>query len=179
MRTLTCSPTVETLGAPMLSFIENMEAETIYPYLEQYGLTQIAPNQWYPLQTWLNVLNDMAQGTNLTSNLVAIGLEIIGNVVMPPELERASFPTVLNQWDAIYQMQHRGGDIGHVVVDKVSETHFKTTHNLPYPDDMIYGVGYGMARRYLPRGTQFKVYYDEKEPHLDEGGKRTVIHIKW
>jgi hypothetical protein len=163
----------------MASFIDNVQADTIYPYLEKYGLTEIDPDNWYPLQTWLDVLNDMATGTNISSNMVAIGLGVINNMVTPPGMENATLQEVLDGWHALYHMQHRGENIGGVIIEKISDSHYKTIHNNVYPDDMTYGVAYGLARRYLPSETRFKVYYDMSEPHMDEGGKRTIIHIEW
>jgi hypothetical protein len=50
-----------------------------------------------------------------------------------------------------------------------------------YPDDMSYGILYGYARRFLPPGTKFKVYYDPDVLPRDQGGSEnyTIIHISW
>jgi hypothetical protein len=82
-------------------------------------------------------------------------------------------------WDGLYQYLHRGGDAGKIVVEKITDTHYNTRHTVLYPDDMSYGVLYGYGRRFLPRGTQFKVYYDTSIQRLDDEGKFTDIHIEW
>lgn len=179
MRHLTCDPNVEIIGAAMLSIMDNLNVSEIYPFLEKHGLVEIDPSQWYATHLWLNVMNDLAEHTNLMTNLVAIGLRIAENVVLPPELANATLPQMLEVWDNVYQMQHRGGDIGQVKTEKINDTTYKTTHVHLYPDDLTYGVGYGWAKRFLPTGTSFKVWYDESIPRMDEGGEETIIHISW
>jgi hypothetical protein len=44
---------------------------------------------------------------------------------------------------------------------------------------MTYGMAYGMAKRWLPRGTHFSVRYDPNIPNMDNGGEVTIIHVKW
>jgi len=179
MRKLSCDKNIEVLGAPLISNIENMSAQEIEPYLKKYQLLNIDPDHWYPMSSYLDMLNDMGQSYNLSSRLVAIGMEIFKNIKMPPELEHATLPEILETWNDLYHMQHRGGDIGYVKVEQLGETHYKTIHKNLYPDDMLYGVAYGMSRRFLPSGTSFKVYYDEQVRRVDDGGEETIIHIIW
>ena len=88
---------------------------------------------------------------------------------------------VLMRWDDMYQMLHRNADVGGITVEKIAEKHYKTSHTVIYPDDMSYGVLFGFARRFLPPGTPFKVYYDPEIPPRDRGGEQdaTIIHIEW
>lgn len=184
MRHLSCDPGMELIGQAALSFINNVQSSEIHPYLVKYGLTNVQPDQWYPASKIMDLMNDMAHGTNLTSNLVAIGMEIATNMVMPPEMEHAPLVAILEAWDVLYHMQHRnlvnpGVDIGYVKLEKVTENHYTTIHRHLYPDDMTYGLAYGMAKRFLPKGTHFKVKYDSEAPNRDQGGSVTIIHIMW
>ncbi len=179
MRTLSCDPHIEVVGASVRSIIENIQHDDIEPYLSKYNLRDIQSDQWYPCQDWLNCMNDLLENTDATSNMIAIGLKVAQNVVLPPQLTNATLPQILSQWDKIYQNQHRGGDVGYVRVEKVSDTHYITYHKRLYPDDMSYGVAYGFCRRFLPAGTIFTVKYDENVPRQDNGGEETVIHVSW
>ncbi|MEP7285397.1 MAG: hypothetical protein ABI947_06485 [Chloroflexota bacterium] len=123
MRTLTCDPKAEIIGQTMLSFIDNVQSDDIQPYLVKHDLTVIHPQEWYPLQRYLNLLNDMAAGTNLSESLVAIGMAITRTIIVPPELENASLGDMLMGWDALYQFQHRNADVGYVKIEKLSDTH--------------------------------------------------------
>jgi len=179
MRRLTCDPNAETIGASVLSFIKNVRADEIQPYLKKYNLENPQPDQWYKLQDWLNVLNDMGRDGNLSSKLVAIGMEIYQTIQLPPEVEKLSYEEILMGWDTAYQAQHRGADVGGVEVEKIAKKHYKATINIPYPSDMVYGVAYGMARRFLPDGSGYVVEYDSEFPRWEDGGDSTVIHITW
>lgn len=180
MRQLTCDPNVEVIGAAMLSILENLRVEETRPLLEKYNLTAIEPQQWYPAQRWLSAMNEMASAPDVTSNFVAIGMEVAENVILPPELENATLPQILGRWNDIYQMQHRGGDIGHVAVEAVDDQQFRTIHRHIYPDDMVYGLAYGWCRRFLPPGTPFAVQYEELDNRMDQGNNdQTVVLVTW
>ncbi len=179
MRTLNCSPAVEVLGHKMLSMIDSLSTEVIEPILKRHGLDNIEPDAWYPAQDWLNVLNDLLAERPWETEFVGTGISIAENGSIPPELEQASLETVLARWDDFYQMYHRGGDIGEVTMEKLSDTHIKTVHRHLYPDALVYGIAHGWAMRFLPEGTRFSVYYDKEVPHLDRGGPETIVHIRW
>jgi len=179
MRILTCDPETEIIGQTVMSFVDNIQSEDVQPYLIKYGLENIQPDQWYPAKRQLDMMNDMAQGANLSSNLVAIGMALIENMLLPPGMDKAPLSAVLLGWDELYRMQHRGGQIGYVKTDRISDTHYTTTHHHIYPDDMTYGLAYGMARRWLPPSTRFKVFYDPDIPNMDNGGDVTIIHVEW
>lgn len=51
--------------------------------------------------------------------------------------------------------------------------------DIPYPDDVFYGMFFEFARHFLPDGTAYTVEYDG-QLHRDLcGGDRTVLHITW
>lgn len=179
MRTLTCDPETQVIGQTMRSFLENLRAEDVQPILQKHGLLDIQPDQWCPAQAFMDVMNDLAQESDLTSNLVAIGMSTIQHAVVPPQLAEAPFTKVLESWNTLYARQHRGGNIGGNVIEKVSDQQYKITLGNIYPDDFTYGVLYGMAKRWLPQGTHFKLHYDQGNPRRDEGGVTTILHISW
>lgn len=180
MRTLTVDGNVEVIGASMLSIIDNMQSDEIAPYLEKHDLTEIGPDQWYPAQLWLDVMNDLAKRPNMSSNLIAIGMQIAENVVLPPGLEDAPLPMILEKWDAIYHNQHRGGEIGSRLIEKVSDTHYRCVLTGIYPDDLAYGVVYGFCRRFLPTTAEFMVSYEDSDYRRDKGdAPATVIVVDW
>jgi hypothetical protein len=181
MRTLTCPPETETIGVNITAFFDNLRDANTKPIMEKYGLLNIDPESWFPASKYLDALNELGQNPDFSSNLVAIGLEVGSMTPLPPDLENPTLEEVLMRWDDMYQMLHRGADVGGVVIEKISDTHYKTTHTVIYPDDMSYGVLYGYGRRFLPPGTRFKVYYDPDVLPRDMGGQEgcTIIHITW
>ncbi|NDJ52064.1 MAG: hypothetical protein GYB68_03145, partial [Chloroflexi bacterium] len=57
--------------------------------------------------------------------------------------------------------------------------HIRYTEDTVYPDHMIYGYIYGIARRFLGRDHSFTVKYDPELRRQDAGGSATVIHLEW
>lgn len=180
MRHYIATPEAETNGQSIQAFIDNVQSEEIRPILENHNLTSIDPEAWYPLQQWLDVLNDLAQQPNQMFNFIAVGMGIAKHTFLPPEVEQLPFATVMSNIDAIYQGNHRGGYVGKVAFEQISDTHIKfTLIDVVYPDDLEYGVAYGFARRLLPEGSHATVEYDTDIKRLDDGGEKTVIHVKW
>jgi hypothetical protein len=129
---------------------------------------------------FLDFLNTLHQNTNLIDNLVAIGISIADNALMPGELENFTFEQFIRFWDQHYQANFRNGDVGHKTTTKVGDEHYKIVldQNI-LPDDLEYEVLYGFAKRFLPPHTHFTVWYDEDVPSRDQGGEQTIIHISW
>ena len=177
MRQLSCDPNVEVSGRNVLAILENMQAEDIRPYAEKYGLTEIDPQQWYPAQDWLSLMNDLAQNTNFMQNIVAIGMAVAENVHLPPNMD--CFIKFLNMWDDIYHMQHRGGEIGNHHVKKIDDSYYEVSFTDIYPDLLSYGIAHGFARRLLPKGTFVKIWYDENVRRQDENDELTVMYLQW
>jgi len=175
----TCDPNAEIIGQNLMSTVVHINKENVQPILEKHGLVNIDPEKWYPLQTWMDVLNDIEETGSSMSDFVSLGLAIAETAVLPPEIENASFEEFCAGMDYAYQMNHRGGDVGHYVAEKIADGHMKVTVTAPYPDDQAYGVLYGFARRFLPTSTDFVVEYDENIPRKEMGGTETIVHITW
>ncbi len=67
------SPGNEIKGQIMLAFIHCSERDQLLPFLEKYGLASIKPDQWYPEQPWVDLLNDLAEEKGAMFNFVSIG----------------------------------------------------------------------------------------------------------
>lgn len=179
MRQFSCPPSVEFIGQNVRAFIENLQEIEVKPIVAKYGFENVDPNSWYPANKWMDAMNEMAKNPNFSSNMVAIGMKIGEIVPMPPTMPNPTLGEVLMAWDGIYQFIHRGGDAGKIVCEKVDDKHFKTTHTDLYPDDFTYGIVYAYSRRFLPRGSHFKVFYDPQVTPRDQGGDVTIIHVQW
>ncbi len=173
-------PNAEIIGQNMMAFINCLQQGNIVPILDKYDLTNIEPDKWYPLQAWLDVLSDISEKGSAMFDFVSIGMAISESAVLPPEVDKLPFEVLILGLNDTYQMQHRNGDAGFLEVEKVEDKHIKITVNVPYPDDLEYGVAYGFARRFLPEGTVYNIKYDEEKTRREQGGEDdTVIHIRW
>lgn len=182
MRTFYAPPYVELAGFMTAVFVDNLQGGETLPIFEKYGLVNLDPNGFYPTHRFMDAMNELALQANINSNLMAVGLEVgkIAPLVRP--VDNPTLADALSQWNDMYHVLHQNhqDQIGQIEVEKVSDTHYKTIHTDLYPDDFTYGIAYSFARRFLPPGTQFTVFYDPDVPQRDEhGGEKTVIHVKW
>jgi hypothetical protein len=173
------SPDTEVRGQTMLAFIQYINHEEIKPFLQSHDLDHIVPDQWYPLQQFLDVLNDISQYPGALFDFVSIGMKIIEVVEVPPDFAKLPYEQVALQHNTIYQRQHRGTDPGEYRVERVGDNHLKVTARVPYPDDFVYGAIYGEARRFLPKGTHVTVAYDKSCARRAQGGSETILHVTW
>lgn len=173
-------PEVELSGITAISFVANIQRDETIPILARHGLADIDPNSWYPAHKFMDALSDLSELGNMSSNFVAIGMEVAKLTPFPEHVK--TLEDVLLAWDDAYKTVHRNhhNNIGSVKLEKLGDTHFITIHDHLYPDDFSYGIVYGFANRFLPAGTDFRVSYDPDLPQRDrDGAKTTVIHISW
>ncbi len=174
------SKDAETVGQVHLSLLQAINLDHYQPFLKKYNLDDINPERWYPMQIVLDLLGEIAGSRGGMLDLVSIGMKIMENAILPPEVEALPFEQVVAMWDQFYLANNRGTDPGYIKPVQVTPKHYQMIHHIPYPDDYAYGGIYGGARRWLPVGTNFTVYYDEELPRRDkDDAETTVIHVQW
>ncbi|MDX1993035.1 MAG: hypothetical protein SF029_11625 [bacterium] len=177
----TCDPNIELNGITTMAFIRNVQHAEIAPILQKHRMDTIDPNAWYPLQDVLNVLSDVSQTGDSMSNFVSLGMAAVQMQFQaaPQQLEGLTLADLLLRYPQVYQARHRGGSAGTISVEQPEQKHIIIRMDIPYPDDVFYGVFYAYARGLLPKGTSFTVKYDPRIPRREEGGSETIIHITW
>lgn len=181
MRKLSCPTGTETIGQMLHSWYENPHSDENRPIMEKYGMVKLDPFTWYPVQTLLDATNEIAERCNTTPSFVAIGMKIGTGIPLPADMENPTLEDVLMRWNDLYQELHRGGDVGYIKIEKISDTYFRTIQAGIYPDDMSFGLLYAYGRRFLPKGTLSRVFYDPVVIPRDQGGagEFTLINIQW
>lgn len=169
----------EVLGQSASAIFNNMRREEVLESLEKHGVANLKPDEWYPVDKFVDAMADWYNNPNTTINLVSVGMAIIENAPMPSEVADMSPLEQLSLISMIHDQSHRNGDAGKYVMVQVSDNHVKITSNTPYPDDMIYGYIYGICRRFLaPKGYRFMLRYDDVITQHD-GHDCTVFHVTW
>lgn len=173
------APNAEIRGAAAIAIFNNFRRDSVIESLEVHGLTDLDPEQWYPVDRFIDVFKQWSGDADFSANLVSIGMAIIYHLELPTEIESLPDEEKLLHLGRLFEAQHRNGNVGQCSSDQIGPQHIRYSESSIWPDDMIYGYIYGSARRYLPRGVHFTVSYDETEPTQNLGGDRTVIHLTW
>lgn len=166
----------EVLGQSASAIFNNIRRDDVIESLKKHGVAQLEPDQWYPVDKFVDVMAEWYQNSSTTDNLVSVGMAIIENAPLPPEVNQQSPIEQLSLISMIHDQSHRNGDVGKHIIEQVNSEHIKITSNTPYPDDMIYGYIYGICKRFLvPNGYRFTLKYDDAKQH--NGDKYTIYHI--
>ena len=179
MRQLNCDPRAETLGIHFLAFFQNLADYQTKPIMEKHGLTNVQRDEWFLTRKMLYALNELAEDPDFVSGLVAIGIEIGKKIIIGKD--NPTLHDALMGWNDSYHAVHRNADVGDKICEQVDSKHYKITLTDLYPDDFNYGIMHGFAKRFLPPGTDYTVYYDPAVTPRDQGGQKecTVVHLKW
>ena len=171
-------PRSEVSGAALLAFFHCMTYQEILPYLESDGLSKIDPKNWYPVQTALNVLLDIAANNGSAMfDFVSIGIAATDYMRLPEHYRDLDPAQALELFNEVHHMNHRGGDVGDYSFEVLEPGHIHVLARMPYPDDLVYGMLYGMLGHHLPAETYFTVAYDAETPRRSQGGKVTAFHL--
>jgi hypothetical protein len=170
------APEAEVLGASMLALPVCLKADEIMPLLEKHGFATIEPETWYPQQNIVNLYRDIEEGrTNLSENLVSIGIKSVETMQFPPEIN--TMESVIETMVASYSMVHRNLQPGEGTWGRfLGDGHARAIINSPYPKDVFYGYFWGLMKKYKPEGARFRV---AKVENNDPEYPGTVYDITW
>jgi hypothetical protein len=172
-------PRVELQGNSVQAFLTSLTHENYRHILEKHGLDQVDAQSWYRLQDVLNVLSEIADQSGGMMDLVGIGMAAAEVSLIPPEAAEMPVSQFFKAYEQLYPTRFRNGDPGWVSTEIVNERHVIVTSYVPFPDDLWYGLYYGLAKRLSPPGARFVVKYDSERPRREQGGDSTVFHIIW
>jgi hypothetical protein len=176
----TCDPNLEIGGHSARSLLESINRDNYFEILEKHGFTNIDPHAWYPVQDLLDVINDINERGGAMMDFVSIGVAAGANSILPPEIQALSLSEFFMAYGKVYQRIYRNGDAGEIQVKMVKGNHLAITlRGVPYPDDLMYGVFYGLARRFARDEEQFTLAYDNILSRRDNGGEYTTINLTW
>lgn len=174
-------PDTEVSGHAMLALIECMVAKDIIPILEKHGIDRrtLHVEDWYPLQRWLNVFDDIlaVQGFQSTLNLVDIGRTYVNTAYLPEDID--TLEDALIAINDTYQLNHRNGYAGEMSIIIMGPGHIQVVDHTPYPEDFSYGMIYGVAQRYRPEGVRLIVRHDDEQPCRKRGDDSCTFDISW
>lgn len=172
----TCDPEVMLNGTTVSALMHSIQHENYIHIVQKYGLVDVDPKGWYPLQKVLDVFNEITELPGARMDFVSVGIAAADLSPLPPEVEALSAHEFFKLYERVYPQRHQGGNPGEVRVQVHDPDHITLVFDNPYPSDVMYGLMYGYARRFA-RGRAFHVEYDESTPPDDVSGKPAVIHV--
>jgi hypothetical protein len=143
---------VEVNGQTVLTIVEEAMGRFSEEYQERAlqalaaeGITDPAPEKWYPQQAWLNAFETIAEELQ-PHVLDRLGEELPAIADWPNAFE--TVPEGLNSIDDAYQRNHRGGDIGSYQFEQTDDQAGELTCHNPYPCPFDRGLIRGVAEQY-------------------------------
>ena len=172
------SPRVEVLGEVVLSFVKVMGAfkAISLEILEQNGIVDPQPNQWYSQQAWLDSFKVIADKVG-PNTLYQIGRQLPQQYSFPPVID--SIESVLTDLDGAYRSTHRGGEVGHYRFRILGMRTGQMTCDNPYPCDFDRGIIQALAERFEPEGSLVDVRHEDNAPCKKDGAESCVYTITW
>ncbi len=175
------SPTVEIWGGSLLGMVEGLvqggvPRDEILAFLAQGGILDPDPEGWYPQQGLLDTLR--SAGLRFGAEVLrAAGRAIPVHSRFPPEvdcLERA-----LTTLDLAYQVNHRGGRIGHYVARRLGSRRMELFCDNPYGCDLDLGILDTLLARHQKPGEAFRVHHAPGTSCRKEGHRACVYQVAW
>lgn len=172
------APGVQVNGQTVLAVVEGMGAFGEYSLriLEENGIADPKPGEWYSQQSWLDAFKAIAERVG-HATLFQIGIKIPENAAWPPQID--TIDGALASIDVAYHMNHRGGEIGHYDYQKTGDRSGKMVCNNPYPCDFDRGIIVATAKKFAPQGTFVKVEEDKSQPCRKKGADSCTYLIIW
>ncbi|MEM7586584.1 MAG: hypothetical protein AAF560_24560 [Acidobacteriota bacterium] len=172
------SPRVEVLGEVVLSFVNVMGAfkRIALGILEENGIVDPQPDQWYSQQAWLDSFRKIAEQVG-PNTLYQIGRQIPQQHFFPPGVD--SIEDVLANLDEAYRMAHRGGEVGHYRFQVIGMRSGKMTCDNPYPCDFDRGIIQALVERFEPQGSLVDVRHEDNAPCKKSGADSCSYTITW
>ncbi|MDD2775126.1 MAG: hypothetical protein PHU06_04145 [Gallionella sp.] len=172
---------VEILGLPILTCLESFPGyyrKDIEHLLQENNLVNLAPNKWYKLQNYLNVLKAISTqyGANTLFN---VGVAVFGKLPFPPD---TTLKTALAAMEAAYNSHHRNGPTGYIKILSFDEQAQKAVMEFktPSPCHFERGIITAAARRFIPPNAKFiDVQLEKNKPSRLDGADTSVYEIIW
>jgi hypothetical protein len=140
---------VEVNGKTALSVVDGVPSafeQKALDILADNGIEDPDPESWYPQQAWLDAFAEIDERIG-ESTLNQIGKSIPDNAEWPAGVE--SVVGGLESINEAYQMNHRGGDIGHYDAEVKDDTTVHVECKNPYACAFDRGIVEATAREFI------------------------------
>ncbi len=167
----------EVSGKLIKNICEVVNEPQILNILEKYELADVEPDNWYNLQDYFNVLDEILRilGPNV---LFSIGKHISKNEDEP--ITAKSLENVLQNINEMHQKYHRGAEIGYYKLIAFSQTEKKARIECQngYSNYLNRGILTAVSTQHKP--TDARYIHVEMDAHYNPLERnRTFYTIMW
>lgn len=169
----------EVIGRSPLSYVAAGESvssfvgKQIANKLAEYGLEDIEPDEWYPLEIPLAMLYDMRDeygGVRMRN----MGQNVPEHVEFPPELSEVD--NALRGIDTAYQQNHRGSEIGSYEFQQEGPNEGIMICENPYPCEFDKGLIRGVAKKFADNPVDVEEVGDQCR---SDGDRHCEYRVEW
>jgi hypothetical protein len=174
------APGAELIGSQVLVTVEALGAfkDIGYNVLEECGLSDIKPDQWYSQQAYCNFL-EIIETKIGNATLVVVGKNVAAAAQVHFDID------TIEKWMAsaaqVYQRNHRNVPRNEGWAYKMTGPSAAIlTCNEPYPDSFIRGLADGFVRRFQKDLKRIiSIRFDETQLRRDTGGSMVTLLVDW
>lgn len=175
------SPTAEIWGGSLLSMVEGMAAagadrEELLGLLAQRGILDPHRDGWFAQQGLLDALREA--GSRFGDGVLrAAGRAIPRLSRFPPEVE--TLERALMTLDLAYQVNHRGGRIGHYACRPLGHRRMELFCDNPYGCELDLGILETLMADHGIAASEARLRHAPGTPCRKAGGRACIYHVAW
>ncbi|MEZ3118108.1 hypothetical protein RYH80_19515 [Halobaculum sp. MBLA0147] len=158
-------------AARSLSTVFGERAEAI---LAEHDLGDIDPDQWYPLQHYLDAIQYIDR--HVGSDAVHFIAKEMPELTDWPD-EVRTVVDGMNSISGAYSNVHRG-DVGYYEVEQLGERSLRLSCRNPYPCVFDRGIIRGVGERFTPP-TAYITFEEQSAQCRRDGGDECIYDISW
>ncbi|MFC7082439.1 hypothetical protein [Halorussus caseinilyticus] len=137
--------------------------------LANHGLPEPTEGEWYSMQSYLDAFAELVDTVG-PKTVTKIGSEIPNVVEWPEDVETVE--DGMHALDDVYQMNHRGGEIGYYEFERTGDSGGIMECKNPYPPELDEGLIQAVAEKFSGEGAFVRI------EQTSEGETRTY-QISW
>lgn len=175
------SPQAEISGRSLLGILGGLEdsgpsRDEAMALLAKAGVLDPQPEGWYSQQAILTVLGEVAKRWGAES-LRNAGRAVPITARFPPEIE--SLERALLTLDIAYQVNHRGGRIGHYACRPIAPRQMELFCDNPYGCELDQGILERLVERHATPGSRPRIEHAPGTPCRNDGARACIFRIAW
>jgi hypothetical protein len=174
-------PAVCVWGTSMLGCIAGLEKAGLPPgealeHLREGGIASLEPEGWYPQQPYLDMLRQVEQDHG-EGALRAMARQVPDTSKFPPGIH--TLVQALQTLDLAYQMNHRGGAIGHYACLPLGPRDVELICQTPYGCAFDLGILDALIQAFAEPGTRPILTHQPGSGCRREGDVACTYRITW